>query len=356
MRVPGSWLRLGFPAALLAALAYSSKEQAPIPPPAQQEPSAAAGDPHDTVVAPPDTAGPPVRLPAPGTGAPTFAVKFKDEVSPYPVMALFAMPGDTIPLEVVLSDTLSRYSAEAGGGRVEPAGPARWRWIAPRRKGVSAIVVRDSASGDAVVLNAFVLVPRPTGTSIDGFRIGRYEARALRGDPAYARPRGLVEVTEENRGTFVAPHFTLGQFVSKQPGGYPKYLVLRERLLLKLEMLVEEASRLGLPVTTLRIMSGYRTPYYNRSIGNETRYSRHLYGDAADIYVDEDGNGMMDDLDGDGRTDLEDARLLAAVVERLSRTSWYRPFEGGLGLYGANRAHGPFLHVDVRGHRARWGG
>ncbi|MBA3894109.1 MAG: hypothetical protein H0X69_10505 [Gemmatimonadales bacterium] len=52
---------------------------------------------------------------------------------------------------------------------------------------------------------------------------------------------------------------------------------------------------------------------------------------------------------------LEDARLLASVVERLSRSSWYRPFAGGLGLYRANRAHGPFLHVDVRGHPARWG-
>jgi hypothetical protein len=198
-------------------------------------------------------------------------------------------------------------------------------------------------------------VPRPAGTRIDGFRIGRYEPRALRGDPSYARPQGLVEVTEANHGTFVAPHFTLGQFVSKQPGGYPKYLVLRERLLLKLEVLLEEASRLGLPISTFQVLSGYRTPYYNQSIGNETRYSRHLYGDAADIYVDEDGDGIMDDLDGNGRVNLDDAKLLAGVVERLSRSSWFRPFEGGLGLYRANRAHGPFLHVDVRGYRARWG-
>jgi len=320
-----------------------------------QEEPAVAGDPHDTVTAPPDTAGPPPDLPASGTGSPSFAVKFKEEVSPYPVMALFVMPGESVPIEAVLTDTLSRYSAEAGDGRLEPVGSTRWRWIAPRRKGVTAIVVRDSASGETVALNAFVLVPRPAGTTIDGFRIGRYEARPLRGDPNYARPRGLVEVTEENRGTFVAPHFTLGQFVSKQPGGYPKYLVLRERLLLKLEMLLEEANRLGLAVTTFQIMSAYRTPYYNRSIGNETRYSRHLYGDAADIYVDEDGDGAMDDLDEDGRVDLEDAKLLAGVVERLSRSSWHRPFEGGLGLYRANRAHGPFVHVDVRGHRVRWG-
>jgi hypothetical protein len=347
-------LLLAFPAALPAALLHSSARQDFPSRPLQVAPAPAV-DPHDTVAAPVDSAARPPDLPQPGTASTSFAVKFKEEVSPYPVMAMFVMPGESVPLEAVLTDTLSRYSAEAGAGRLERVGPARWRWTAPRRKGVTAIVVRDSASGEMIALHAFVLVPRPAGTTIEGFRLGRYEHRALRGDPTYTRPRGLVEVTEANRGTFVAPHFTLDQFVSKQPGGYPKYLVLRERLLLKLEMLLEEVSRVGLPVTSFRILSGYRTPYYNRSIGNETRYSRHLYGDAADIYVDENGDGIMDDLDGDGRVSLDDAKLLAGVVERLSRSSWYRPFQGGLGLYRANRAHGPFLHVDVRGHPARWG-
>jgi Peptidase M15 len=353
MRVPNSWLKLALPAALLTGLLYSSardttSRELPLEP-------APALDPHDIVAVPDGSAERPPDLPQPGTGPTSFAVKFKEEVSPYPVMAMFVMPGERVPLEAVLTDSLSRYSAEAGSGRLERLGPRRWRWTAPRRKGVSAIVVRDSASGETITFNAFVLVPRPAGTRIDGFRIGRYEPRALRGDPGYARPQGLVEVTEANRGTFVAPHFTLGQFVSKQPGGYPKYLVLRERLLLKLELLLEEVSRLGIPISTFQVLSGYRTPYYNQSIGNETRYSRHLYGDAADIYVDEDGDGIMDDLDGNGRVNLDDAKLLAGVVERLSRSSWFRPFEGGLGLYRANRAHGPFLHVDVRGYRARWG-
>lgn len=354
MRASTSWLKLALPAALLTALFLSSDEE-PRPRDVLVQP-VPAPDPHDTIAAPPDTAGPPPELPPPGTSPTSFAVKFKDEVSPYPVMAMFVMPGETVPLEAVLTDTLARYSAEAGSGRLERDGPARWRWTAPRSTGVSAIVVRDSTSGETIALNAFVMVPRPAGPTIRGFRIGRYQTRPLRGDPSYERPAGMVEVTEANRGTFVAPHFTLGQFVSKQPGSYPKYLVLRERLLLKLEMLLEEASRLGLPVTTFHILSGYRTPYYNRSIGNETRYSRHLYGDAADIYVDEDGDGIMDDLDGDGRVSLDDAKLLAGLVERLSRSSWYRPFQGGLGLYRANPAHGPFIHVDVRGYRARWGG
>jgi hypothetical protein len=52
---------------------------------------------------------------------------------------------------------------------------------------------------------------------------------------------------------------------------------------------------------------------------------------------------------------MDDARALGEVIQGLSQQSWYQPFEGGLGLYTANRAHGPFVHVDVRGHPARWG-
>jgi hypothetical protein len=215
--------------------------------------------------------------------------------------------------------------------------------------------VRDATTGETVTLNAFVMVATTSVGWLNGYRIGTYERRPLRGNPAYSRPVGFVEVTEANRGTLVAPDFTLGQFISKQPGRFPKYLVLRERLLLKLEMILEEARSFGVSATTFRVLSGYRTPFYNRSIGNETRYSRHVYGDAADIFVDEDGDGVMDDLNHDGRVSLEDAEVLAAVVEGLSRKSWYQPFEGGLGVYPASRSHGPFIHVDVRGRPVRWG-
>jgi hypothetical protein len=341
-------MKLSLAAALLGVIPLSIAEHyhRPAPP----------GDPHDTLVAATDSAlvpRAPVRVAAPGRVS--FAVKLKEEVSPFPVLAMFVMPGERVPLEAVLTDSTVRYTAEAGGGRLARLGARRWRWTAPKENGLYPIWVRDSASGETITLNAFVLVPMPTAATIGGFMVGRYESRPLRGDPTHARPTGFVEVTEENRGTLVAPHFTIGQFVSKQSGGYPKYLVLRERLLLKLEMLLEEARSAGLPVSTFRILSGYRTPFYNRSIGNETRYSRHVYGDAADIYVDEDEDGTMDDLDGDGRITLDDARTLAAVVEGLSQKSWYQPFEGGLGLYKPNAAHGPFVHVDVRGYPARWG-
>jgi hypothetical protein len=292
---------------------------------------------------------------APPPGRVSFAVKFKEEVSPFPVMGMFVMPGEQVPIEAVFTDSTLRYTAEAWAGHLVQLGRNRWRWTAPQTKGLYPLLVRDSASGETVTLHAFVLVPMPTAATIGGFLVGRYEPHPLRGDPSYARPAGFIEVTETNHGTLVAPHFTIGQFVSKQARGFPTYLVLRERLLLKLELLLEEVRSTGLPATTFRIMSGYRTPFYNRSIGNETRYSRHVYGDAADIYVDEDGDGRMDDLNGDGQVTLDDARTLAAVIESLSQKSWYQPFEGGLGLYKATATHGPFVHLDVRGHPARWG-
>lgn len=341
-------MRLALAAALLGSIALTIGEH--------YRPAEGTRDQHDEMVFAPDSALVP-KQPAPAAppGRVSFAIKFKEEVSPFAILGVFVMPREQVPLEVVFTDSTVSYAAEAGGGRLVRLGLNRWRWTAPEQKGLYPLWVRDSASGQTVTLNAFVMVPMPTAATIAGFMVGRYESRPLRGDPSYARPTGFVEVTEANRGALVAPHFTIGQFVSKQTRGFPTYLVLQERLLLKLEMLLEEVRSSGLPVSTFRIMSGYRTPFYNRSIGNETRYSRHVYGDAADIYVDEDRDGKMDDLDGDGLVTLDDARTLGSVIESLSQKSWYQPFEGGLGLYKANAAHGPFLHVDVRGHAARWG-
>ena len=82
--------------------------------------------------------------------------------------------------------------------------------------------------------------------------------------------------------------------------------------------------------------------------------SRHLYGDAADIYVDDDGDGQMDDLNEDGAVDVQDARLLAEIVEAQRDEPWYAPFVGGLGVYGPAPHRGPFIHVDTRGEPVRW--
>ncbi|MDX1389079.1 MAG: D-Ala-D-Ala carboxypeptidase family metallohydrolase, partial [Acidobacteriota bacterium] len=183
-----------------------------------------------------------------------------------------------------------------------------------------------------------------------------YPATPLKGLEIYQPPRGFIEVTEANVDTPVAPHFTLRQFLCKQGGGYPKYVVLRERLLLKLELLLEQVNAAGFECDTFHVMSGYRTPYYNRSIGN-VKYSRHVYGGAADIFIDVDPrDGNMDDLNGDGKIDVHDAGVLYDLIDGLYGTDFYNAYVGGLGRYKKTKAHGPFVHVDVRGFRARWGG
>jgi hypothetical protein len=61
----------------------------------------------------------------------------------------------------------------------------------------------------------------------------------------------------------------------------------------------------------------------------------------------------MDDLNGDRRVDSRDVRVILRAVERVERL--HPELSGGVGVYRATRAHGPFAHVDVRGWRARWG-
>jgi hypothetical protein len=118
---------------------------------------------------------------------------------------------------------------------------------------------------------------------------------------------------------------------------------------------LERLNQAGIEADGFTVMSGYRTPIYNRSIGNGD-HSRHIYGGAADIYVDvSPRDDIMDDLNGDGIYDSRDAQWLYRLADELFSSPEHRNLRGGLGVYDSNAAHGPFLHVDARGHRARWG-
>ena len=192
---------------------------------------------------------------------------------------------------------------------------------------------------------------------IGGYRIGFWpgEIGRLLGSSSYRNPDGFIEVTPENQDTEVSEHFRLRDFLTKdQRNVWPKYLVLREELIDKLELLIDELEREGHRVTRMTVMSGFRTPQYNGPGGDgRSSVSRHMYGDAADVFVDNDGNGRMDDLNRDGRIDHRDAKVILDAAERVERR--HPDLVGGVGVYKANAAHGPFAHVDVRGRRARWG-
>jgi len=211
--------------------------------------------------------------------------------------------------------------------------------------------------GDPLVVVTLDSFESMQGTRLDAYRVGRWptRGRAAR-DPRYATPPGFIAVTPENESTPVSKRFRLRDFLTHdQQDVWPKVLVLRVTLLDKLELIADALERKGLP-SSLHIMSGFRTPQYNAQgvgpKGGRASESRHMYGDAADVIVDANGDGVMDDLDGDGSVTIRDARVLYAVAEGVERE--HPDLVGGLSAYRANSAHGPFVHVDARGVRARW--
>lgn len=289
------------------------------------------------------------------SGRAAFSVRVNEETIPYRVFAVFALPGENLDIAVTGTAPPGLYHLRAGTSEVAEAGPGRWRWCAPASAGLSEIDIDDGR--DTMRLNVVVMHPANEmhDERLNAYRIGRYPNTPLRGNPIYLPPRGFVELDEQDSALQLSPHFQLWQFPAKQAGGLPKYLVLRERLLLKLELLLEQLNAAGRYADTFTIMSGYRTPFYNAAIGN-VEYSRHVYGGAADIYVDSDPkDGVMDDLNGDGVTNYRDAQWLYALADRLFSQGVDRSLAGGLGVYRSTSAHGPFLHMDGRGTVARWG-
>lgn len=193
---------------------------------------------------------------------------------------------------------------------------------------------------------------------IGAYRIGNwpYEHRAPR-TSGYSNPDGFIEVTADNESTYVSDHFRLGDFLTHdQSDTWPKYLVLNEKLVDKLELVIQDLNDHGVHVEHLAIMSGFRTPEYNvqgLGRGGRVRDSRHQFGDAADVYVDNNGSGRMEDLNHDGRVDTRDARVIRDAVDRVEAA--HPELVGGVGLYRGTSMHGPFAHIDARGARARWG-
>ncbi|MBW1973481.1 MAG: DUF882 domain-containing protein [Deltaproteobacteria bacterium] len=91
-----------------------------------------------------------------------------------------------------------------------------------------------------------------------------------------------------------------------------------------IEALQKLRDLIGLPIN---ITSGYRCKKHNREIGG-TKGSYHLKGKAADIYV----------------TNLHPTKL----YEKAKEIEAFK--NGGIGIY----LDEGFIHVDVRGYKARW--
>jgi len=269
----------------------------------------------------------------------------------------YTSPGD-VPAPSP-ADTAAAAGATAAAARGSDSGV-----VAPREPGVWRVAVKV---GEAIKpLSDFSVITMTPFSEKRRGRIGLYyignwptERRGVRA-PArgadYAPPRGFVEVTPENQDTPLSDHFRLRDFLTHdQQGVWPKYVVVDTKLIDKLELVLTDLERRGIDVRKVTVMSGFRTPQYNAGGGDPSGragLSRHMYGDAADIFIDANDDGRMDDLNRDRRVDIRDAQVIRDAVDRVERD--HPTLVGGCGVYSAASGHGPFTHVDVRGYRARW--
>jgi len=120
-------------------------------------------------------------------------------------------------------------------------------------------------------------------------------------------------------------NFRLDEFACKDGCGVPDPLLPNvQELATNLQILRDQ---IGKPI---KIMSGYRTQEYNAKCGGEPK-SQHMEARAADIQVA-------------GMTPKEVCNAIKLLIGAG------RMKQGGVGLYDG------WVHYDVRGVKARWGG
>jgi hypothetical protein len=262
------------------------------------------------------------------------------------------------PITPILADTLppgtvATFSTDA-------AAESTSTFAAPGRPGIWSLALKV---GNAIkpLADFSVITLRPATEKRAG-RLGLYyignwpAARKGRPGVSYDPPSGFIEVTQQNQNTQLSEHFKLKDFLPHdQQGIWPKYIVVDMKMIDKDELVLQDLKERGINPNGVRVMSGFRTPQYNAGGGDprgRAALSRHMYGDANDIFIDNDGNGQMDDLNHDGRVNIADAKVIQDAVNRVERA--HPSLIGGCGIYSGTSAHGPFTHIDTRGYPARW--
>jgi len=283
-----------------------------------------------------------------GSIRPRLSVDINGYVYDWDNIGRFVLPGET--LRLATSDDANSSGWVASAGELVDVGNATC-WVAPQEPGLYPIIVTSGTSVRRI--NAFVMIPYDSLDRrgyLKGVKIGRYP-KPIAEFPSFTKPKGFIVTTPDNLDTPVSPHYTLGDFASRNMGGFPKYTVLREELPVKLELLTDFVKNRGVKFDRFAVFSGYRPPAYNWRV-ERGHNSAHIYGGAADIIIDANNDGRLDDLNHDGQSNRKDAKLLAGYVDDLE--AQHPELVGGVGWYSRTRSHGAFIHVDVRGGRARW--
>ncbi len=95
------------------------------------------------------------------------------------------------------------------------------------------------------------------------------------GSAQYLAPVRFIDLTDVDPGLKLAPNFALGEVMQDYKGRWGVY---QGHALASLQAVRDDTGG------ALNINSGYRSPGYNASISGSASSSRHMYGDAADMY------------------------------------------------------------------------
>jgi uncharacterized protein YcbK (DUF882 family) len=266
-----------------------------------------------------------------------------------------AAPGQIVayPVALAASGARARYQWVRAGDGAPATG---WQpltggaVVAPARPGVyhlalASVPAADSAGApdapqrvlDEVSLAVLTPFAEKIGGTLNGYLIGRYPFEQFGGE----RP-----VTPQTARLPISRHLRLEDFVTHDGQRlWPKYVAVRPELLDKIELVAAEVAKIrGLDDpgrVAVRVHSGFRTPLHNGNVEGSAFNSRHQYGDALDVAFD---------TDGDGRFTSFDAQVAAAMAEMVEKRR--HDLVGGLGRYTSTAS--PYVHIDVRGKKARW--
>lgn len=236
--------------------------------------------------------------------------------------------------------------------------------IAPEQK-----TMRDLNLAGTFVFHLLVIYPfdREGSGVIEGYPIGLYpneKAENVR-EPvlshrdAYSPPQYFIKVTPESASAPISKHFTLGNFSPASEKGKVHFIALNPSLVQRLEDLISALQEKGVKVTTLTILRGFMTPSQVELLRRKgldiAQFTRTIYGDSAIFIIDENNDGIMDDLTGDGKVDQEDFEVIAGIMTRLEDGT---KLFGGLGFSKNFKDPGyrdtPNIQIDTRGWRTRW--
>ncbi len=272
------------------------------------------------------------------------------------VKLTFAMPSQEIvyPLDVHGDPTSLQYSWLRVGDTIATIAPRPLRGarvLVPDKAGFYKLALVKGDQQRAIEgLTLAVLVPfeEKEGGMLRGYRIGTYLSERVRGKTPV--PEGFLEITAADVDIPITKRLRVGDFLNHdQRGVWPSYAAVNPKLLDKLELVIAEIARWhgdrAIVDLTIDVHSGFRTPDRNRRIRRAAKDSQHQYGDAADVAID---------ANGDGKLTAMDSRMVGLAVEIVELK--HPNLIGGLGIYTSGHASTNYVHIDVRGRRARWRG